>query len=50
MLIQQALCAVMFWSYVPLVGLGIIAGAFSIKIPIEVSILFFCIQQYLFYL
>ncbi|KAG2747008.1 hypothetical protein P692DRAFT_201611210 [Suillus brevipes Sb2] len=35
MLMQQALAAVMFWSYAPLVGLGIIAGAFTIKIPIE---------------
>ncbi|KAG1772325.1 hypothetical protein EDD22DRAFT_965761 [Suillus occidentalis] len=35
MLMQQALAAVMFWSYAPLVGFGIIAGALSIKIPIE---------------
>jgi hypothetical protein len=50
MLIQQALFAVMFWSYAPLVGLGIVAAAFAVKIPIEVSILFLCIQHYLFYL
>lgn len=35
MLVQQALFAVMFWSYAPLVGLGIVAAAFAIKIPIE---------------
>ncbi|KAG1748697.1 hypothetical protein EDB19DRAFT_220599 [Suillus lakei] len=35
MLIQQALFTVMFWSYAPLVGLGITAGAFAVKIPIE---------------
>lgn len=35
MLVQQVLSAVMFWSYAPLVGLGIIAGAFAVKIPIE---------------
>ncbi|KAJ8593829.1 hypothetical protein M405DRAFT_730740 [Rhizopogon salebrosus TDB-379] len=34
-LIQQALCSVMFWSYAPLVGLGITAAAFAIKMPIE---------------
>ncbi|KAG0704282.1 hypothetical protein DFH29DRAFT_1078445 [Suillus ampliporus] len=34
-LIQQVLFAVMFWSYVPLVGLGITAGAFVFKMPIE---------------
>ncbi|KAG1884885.1 hypothetical protein F4604DRAFT_1676325 [Suillus subluteus] len=36
-LIQQAVFAVVFWSYAPLVGLGIIAGAFAVKIPIEAS-------------
>ncbi|KAG1872336.1 hypothetical protein DFJ58DRAFT_652009 [Suillus subalutaceus] len=39
MLIQQALFAVMFWSYAPLAGLGIVAGAFAVKIPIEASAL-----------
>ncbi|KAG2342129.1 hypothetical protein BDR05DRAFT_886755 [Suillus weaverae] len=39
MLIQQALFVVMFWSYAPLVGLGIVAGAFAVKIPIEASAL-----------
>jgi len=34
-LIQQALFSVMFWSYAPLVGLGITAAAFAIKMPIE---------------
>jgi len=34
-LIQQALFSVMFWSYAPLVGFGIIAAAFAIKMPIE---------------
>ena len=28
----------MFWSYAPLVGLGTVAAAFAIKMPIEVSI------------
>ncbi|OAX31325.1 hypothetical protein K503DRAFT_703875, partial [Rhizopogon vinicolor AM-OR11-026] len=37
-LIQEALFSVMFWSYAPLVGLGIVAAAFAIKMPIEVSI------------
>jgi hypothetical protein len=50
MLVQQALFAVMFWSYAPLVGLGIVAAAFAIKIPIEVSLSFLYIPQYLFYL
>ncbi|KAG1774853.1 hypothetical protein EV702DRAFT_1047390 [Suillus placidus] len=35
MLIQEALFALMFWSYAPLVGLGITAGAFAVKMPIE---------------
>ncbi|KAG1872333.1 hypothetical protein DFJ58DRAFT_722271 [Suillus subalutaceus] len=34
-LIQELLFALMSWSYVPLVGLGIIAGAFAVKMPIE---------------
>lgn len=38
-LIQQALFAVMFWSYAPVVGLGIVAGAFAIKIPIEENLI-----------
>jgi len=39
MLIQQALFSVMFWSYAPLVALGITAAAFAIKMPIEVSVI-----------
>ncbi|OJA10127.1 hypothetical protein AZE42_09374 [Rhizopogon vesiculosus] len=35
MLIQQALFSVMFWSYTPLVALGIVAAAFAMKMPIE---------------
>ncbi|KIK47479.1 hypothetical protein CY34DRAFT_229206 [Suillus luteus UH-Slu-Lm8-n1] len=35
MLIQEALFTVIFWSYAPLVGLGIVAAAFAIKMPIE---------------
>ncbi|KAG1748699.1 hypothetical protein EDB19DRAFT_1905040 [Suillus lakei] len=35
MLIQEALFVVMFWSYAPLVRLGITAGAFTVKMPIE---------------
>ncbi|KAG1745841.1 uncharacterized protein EDB91DRAFT_126497 [Suillus paluster] len=35
MLIQDVLFAVMFWSYAPLVGLGITAAAFAVKMPIE---------------
>ncbi|KAG1745845.1 uncharacterized protein EDB91DRAFT_1080100 [Suillus paluster] len=34
-LIQEVLFAVMFWSYAPLVGLGITAAAFAVKMPIE---------------
>ncbi|KAG2070435.1 hypothetical protein BDR04DRAFT_1076890 [Suillus decipiens] len=34
-LIQELLFALMSWSYAPLVGLGIIAGAFAVKMPIE---------------
>ncbi|KAG0704283.1 hypothetical protein DFH29DRAFT_1078446 [Suillus ampliporus] len=35
MLIQQVFFVVMLWSYAPLVGLGITAGAFAVKMPIE---------------
>ncbi|KAG1822937.1 uncharacterized protein BJ212DRAFT_1331549 [Suillus subaureus] len=38
-LIQQALFAVMFWSYAPLVCLGIAAGAFAVKMPIEEALI-----------
>ncbi|KAF8556488.1 hypothetical protein OG21DRAFT_1506398 [Imleria badia] len=38
-LVQQALWSIMFWSYVPLVGLGITAFAFAIKMPIEESLI-----------
>ncbi|KAG1748693.1 hypothetical protein EDB19DRAFT_219369 [Suillus lakei] len=34
-LTQGVLFALMFWSYAPLVGLGIVAGAFAVKMPIE---------------
>ncbi|KIJ12322.1 hypothetical protein PAXINDRAFT_177193 [Paxillus involutus ATCC 200175] len=34
-LIQKALWAVMFWSYVPLFALAIIAAVFVVKLPIE---------------
>ncbi|KAG8212852.1 hypothetical protein J3R82DRAFT_11169 [Butyriboletus roseoflavus] len=34
-LLQQALWSIMFWSYIPLVALGITASAFAIKMPIE---------------
>ncbi|KAF8556491.1 hypothetical protein OG21DRAFT_1506402 [Imleria badia] len=34
-LLHQALWSIMFWSFVPLVGLGITAFAFAIKMPIE---------------
>ncbi|KAG1720344.1 hypothetical protein EDB19DRAFT_1918040 [Suillus lakei] len=34
-LIQGVLFALMFWSYAPIVGLGITAGAFAVKMPIE---------------
>ncbi|KAG0704284.1 hypothetical protein DFH29DRAFT_912740 [Suillus ampliporus] len=34
-LIQQALFAVMYWSYAPLVGLCIAAGGFAVKMSIE---------------
>jgi hypothetical protein len=46
---HQALLGVMFWSYAPLFSLGIVASAFAVKMPIEASVLFPCIQQYLFY-
>lgn len=35
-LLQEAVWSVMFWSYVPLIALGIIAAAFAVKMPIEV--------------
>ncbi|KIJ65134.1 hypothetical protein HYDPIDRAFT_88847 [Hydnomerulius pinastri MD-312] len=38
-LIQEALYSVMFWSYVPLVALGIMAGALAIKMPIEEDVI-----------
>ncbi|KAH0833414.1 hypothetical protein J3R83DRAFT_12527 [Lanmaoa asiatica] len=34
-LLQQALWSIMFWSYIPLVALGITAFAFAVKMPIE---------------
>ncbi|KAI9455546.1 hypothetical protein HD554DRAFT_2030918 [Boletus coccyginus] len=34
-LLQEALWSIMFWSYVPLVALGITAFAFAVKMPIE---------------
>jgi protein-S-isoprenylcysteine O-methyltransferase Ste14 len=34
-LIQGLLFTLMSWSYAPLVGLGITAGAFAVKMPIE---------------
>lgn len=34
-LIQGLLFTLMTWSYAPLVGLGIVAGAFAVKMPIE---------------
>ncbi|KAG1748695.1 hypothetical protein EDB19DRAFT_1847445 [Suillus lakei] len=34
-LIQGVLFTLMFWSYAPLVGLGITAGALAVKMPIE---------------
>ena len=40
MLVQQAMSALMFWSYIPLVAMGIATAAFAVKIPIEV-----CIQR-----
>ncbi|KAH7916754.1 hypothetical protein BJ138DRAFT_1139083 [Hygrophoropsis aurantiaca] len=39
LLVQHALCSVMFWSYVPLAGLLISAVAFSVKMPIEEKIM-----------
>jgi len=35
MLLQQAFYSVMCWSYVPLASLGVLAGVFAIKMPIE---------------
>lgn len=34
-LLQEALWSVMFWSYIPLVALGITTFAFAVKMPIE---------------
>ncbi|KAF9233182.1 hypothetical protein BU15DRAFT_90473 [Melanogaster broomeanus] len=38
-LLSLALTSVMFWSYVPLVSLGIIAAVFTVKLPIEESVI-----------
>ncbi|KAH0831941.1 hypothetical protein J3R83DRAFT_12826 [Lanmaoa asiatica] len=35
MLLQQVFYSVMYWSYVPLASLGVLAGVFAIKMPIE---------------
>jgi hypothetical protein len=43
MLAQEVICAVMFWSYVPFIALGITAATFAVKIPIEVC--FSCFQM-----
>jgi hypothetical protein len=42
LLAQMAISAVMFWSYVPLISLGITAVAFAVKVPIEVCSGWFC--------
>ncbi|KAF9228250.1 hypothetical protein BS17DRAFT_745575 [Gyrodon lividus] len=34
-LVQTTLWSIIFWSYIPLFALGIIVGAFTIKLPIE---------------
>lgn len=39
-LLQEAMWSVMFWSYIPLVALGITAVAFAVKMPIEVRFKF----------
>ncbi|KAG8214484.1 hypothetical protein J3R82DRAFT_9537 [Butyriboletus roseoflavus] len=36
MLLQQVFYSVMYWSYVPLASLGVLAGVLAIKMPIEV--------------
>lgn len=36
MLLQQVFYSVMYWSYVPLASLGVLAGVFAIKMPVEV--------------
>lgn len=36
MLLQQVFYSVMYWSYVPLASLGVLAGVFAVKIPLEV--------------
>jgi protein-S-isoprenylcysteine O-methyltransferase Ste14 len=38
-LLQEALWSIMFWSYVPLVALGITAFVFAVKMPIEESLI-----------
>ncbi|KAF8442108.1 hypothetical protein L210DRAFT_3535795 [Boletus edulis BED1] len=38
-LLQEALWCIMFWSYIPLVALGITAAALAIKMPIEESLI-----------
>jgi protein-S-isoprenylcysteine O-methyltransferase Ste14 len=38
-LMHQALLGVMFWSYAPLFSLGIVAGAFAVKMPIEEALI-----------
>ncbi|KAF8124752.1 hypothetical protein EV363DRAFT_1353578 [Boletus edulis] len=38
-LLQEALWCIMFWSYIPLVALGITAAVFAIKMPIEESVI-----------
>jgi len=35
MLLQQVFYSVLYWSYVPLASLGVLAGVFAIKIPLE---------------
>lgn len=36
MLLQQVFYSVMYWSYVPLASLGVLAGVLAIKMPVEV--------------
>ncbi|KAF8442115.1 hypothetical protein L210DRAFT_3644282 [Boletus edulis BED1] len=38
-LVQEVAWSVMFWSYIPLVALGITAAAFAVKMPIEEGII-----------
>ncbi|KAG9315900.1 hypothetical protein JVU11DRAFT_3549 [Chiua virens] len=35
MLLQQLFYSVMYWSYVPLASLGVLAGVFAVKVPSE---------------